>query len=171
MKLFSLLTISFSLMVTSANVFAQASPVSSVLTANVVTVVDGKTLNKPASEAKPGDVIEYSATYANNGKTTIDRLQAVIPVPPGTVLLDKSASPTDAMASVDSTTFMPMPLSRTVKLQNGGVRTEPTPLSDYRALRWTLGAIAPGQQATVALKVRVEAPLATPVSPVSVSKP
>lgn len=140
---------------------AQTPAVSSVLSASVVSLVDGKTVKKLAVDAKPGDVIEYRAIYVNNSKAPVERVLASVPIPEGTTLIVKTASPADASASVDAVTFAPMPLTRTVKLADGTVRTEAVPLSEYRSVRWALASIAPGQQVAVSVNVRVN-PIAAP---------
>ena len=132
-----------------------ANTVSSTLSAQVVSVVDGKSASKPAADAKPGDVIEYRAVYANNTKSAINGLLATIPVPVGTTLIYGSAIPTDPTASVDTVTFAPMPLIRTIKSANGVLRKEPVPLENYRAVRWNAGALASGQETVVSLRVLV----------------
>lgn len=146
------------------NADAQTPAVSSVLTANVVSLVDGKTVKKPAADAKPGDVIEYRAVYSNNGKTQIERVLAVVPIPEGTTIVDKTVFPVGATASLDVVTFAPMPLMRTVKSVDSSVRTEVVPLSEYRAVRWALNGIDAGQQVAVSVSVRVN-PTAASVSP------
>jgi uncharacterized repeat protein (TIGR01451 family) len=151
---------------------AQTPAVSSVLTASLVSVVDGKTVKTPAVDAKPGDVIEYRATYANNSKAPIERLLALVPIPEGTTLIEKSISPEAASASVDAVTFAPVPLVRTIKLANGTTRTEAVPLSDYRSVRWALTNIAAGQPVTVSVNVRVNSlPSLAPLAGAPSAKP
>ena len=149
------------------NVSAQTAVVSSVLTASIVSVVDGNTVKKPASDARPGDVIEYSTTYSNNSKAPIERLQASIPIPVGTTLIEKTAFPADITGSVDTVTFRPFPLMRTITSPSGGARIEPVPLSDYRAIRWALPTIPSGQKIAVSVNVRVNPTVQTAVLPTS----
>lgn len=136
---------------------AQAS-VSSSLTAQRVELETGKTVMKPATVSKPGDVIAYTGTYRNSGTSVASKLVAIIPVPAGTTLVAGSAEPPKAQASTDGTRFSDMPLMRTVKLPNGTSRTEAVPLVEYRALRWEIGTLGPAATSEVGLRVRVDAP-------------
>lgn len=135
----------------------QSSPsgFTSKLTVSRIEVGDEKTPPLPASSAKPGDVLEYSASYSNGGKTSVERVQAVVPVPPGTVLLADTAKPAGPQATVDGVNFSATPLKRVVKLPDGKSREELVPLSEYRALRWPIGTIAPSQNVVVSLRVKV----------------
>ena len=128
---------------------------TSKLSVSTIEAGDEKTPPKPATTAKPGDVLEYSASYSNAGKTSVERVQAVIPIPPGTVLLADSAKPASPQATVDGVSFSATPLKRVVKLADGKSREELVPLSEYRALRWPIGTIAPSQNVVVSLRVKV----------------
>lgn len=140
-------------------VLAQASPVSSQLVAQRVEMVAGKPVLKAAGDGKPGDVLQYSATYRNTGAAAAAKLLATVPVPPGTTFIAASAEPAQAQASTDGATFAPMPLTRLVKLADGSTRKEPVPLSDYRALRWEIGTLAAGATTAVSLRVSIDAPV------------
>jgi hypothetical protein len=146
---------------------AQGSAVTSKLVAQRVEMVDGKAVLKPAGEGKPGEIIEYSGTYSNGGAAAVDKLLATIPVPVGTSYIAGSSNPALAQASTDGARFAPMPLMRSVKQPDGSERKESVPLSDYRAVRWEVGTLAPGGNAVVSLRVRIDAP----VVPASTAKP
>ncbi|MDR3454543.1 MAG: hypothetical protein P4L96_17380 [Rhodoferax sp.] len=139
--------------------WAQTPTVTSKLAANRIELVDGKTVRGPATQVKPGDVVEYSTTYANTGKSAVEHLQATLPIPAGMTLLADSAQPGKAQATADNVNFAAMPLMHSVKQADGSTRQEPVPLADYRALRWDVGTIAPGKDAVVSLRVRVNPPL------------
>lgn len=134
-------------------------PLTSQLLAQRVDLVAGKPVLSPAGEGKPGDVLQYSATYRNTAATPATKLLATLPVPPGTTLIQASAEPTQAMASTDGNTFAAMPLTRMVKQADGSTRKEPVPLAEYRALRWDIGALPPGGSMVVSLRVRIDAPV------------
>lgn len=138
--------------------------VTSVLVAQLVEMVDGKAVLKPATQSKPGDIIDYSSTYKNSGTAAAEKLLATLPVPVGTTLLSASAQPGSALASTDGSVFAPMPLMRNVRQADGSQRSEPVPMADYRALRWDLGTLAAGRTAVVSLRVRIDSTaVATPV--------
>ena len=139
---------------------AQSPAVTSSLTAQKVEMLEGKAVLKPATKGKPGDVIEYSGTYRNVSTAGVTKLQATVPVPPGTTFIADSAQPAQAQASTDGTRFAPMPLMRTVKQPDGKERKETVPLAEYRALRWEIGTLAAGSSTVVSLRVRIDAPAA-----------
>ena len=108
-----------------------------------------------ATAAKPGDVLEYSARYANRGSGPADALSPAMPIPVGTEYLptDTAAKPTHA--SLDGTTFAPIPLHRSVRGADGVTRAVDVPAREYRALRWTVGTLAAGSEVTVRARVRL----------------
>lgn len=111
---------------------------------------------KSAEVAPPGGVVEYRAQYANAGSTPARDVLATIPIPAGTEFVAKSAVPAaGVLASLDGTTFQPVPLKRLVKLADGTEELREVPASEYRYLRWTLGSIDGGKTRTVRARVRV----------------
>ena len=141
-------------------VLAQASPVSSQLSAQRVEMVAGKPVLKAASDGKPGDLLQYSASYRNTGAVAAAKLLATVPVPPGTTYIAASAEPAQAQASTDGSNFAPLPLTRLVKQLDGSTRKEPVPLSDYRAVRWEIGALPANATTVVSLRVSIDSPAA-----------
>ncbi|MBE7369703.1 DUF11 domain-containing protein [Ramlibacter pallidus] len=134
---------------------------TSTLVAKRVETVSGKVVLNPADSGKPGDLVEYSGTYRNEGRNGVEKLVATIPVPAGTTFVAGSAQPAAAQASTDGTRFAALPLMRTVRLPDGTSRQEPVPLSEYRFVRWELGTLAAGTDAVVKLRVRIDAVAAT----------
>jgi len=133
----------------------QANPVASRLEARkVVVAADGKESLVAAESARPGDVIEYTATYSNAGRSAVRNLEATLPIPHDTELVAGSARPGGARASLDASTFAAMPLRR--KAMVGGREVESdVPLSEYRALRWSPAELGGGQSLTYSARVRV----------------
>lgn len=106
--------------------------------------------------AEPGDTIQYLVTYSNTGKTAARDVLATLPVPSGgMVYVPETATPKAVLASLDGTTFAPMPLMRTVT-RAGKQQQEAIPVSEYRFLRWKLGEIAPGASITVSSRMRLD---------------
>jgi uncharacterized repeat protein (TIGR01451 family) len=120
----------------------------------VVTGADGKEQLLDASSVKPGDVLEYRATYTNHTGKTVSGLVADLPIPEGLEYLPRSAKPGAALvkAATKDGAYAAEPLMR--KAANN--RTEPVPYSDYRALRWTLGQLPAGGETAVTARARVE---------------
>lgn len=132
--------------------------VSAKLTAQRVETVDGKTQLKPATDGKPGQVIEYNGTYQNNGSGPVSKLLVTLPVPVGTTYVAGSAEPAlGAQASVDGVRFAPVPLMRRIRAVDGTERREPVPLADYRAIRWEISTLAPNASAEVKMRVSIDA--------------
>ena len=75
--------------------------VSVALNAYRVTMSQGKEAFVPAEQAKPGEIIEYRATYKNTGKQPVKDLMATLPVPQGLEYLPRTASPSKLFASTD----------------------------------------------------------------------
>ena len=130
------------------------------LTSQRVTIVNGKEVLVPADKARPGDVNEYRAVYHNDGRAAVNQLDATLPVPNGLEYLTKTAAPAVVLASTDGRTFAPVPLVRRTRAADGREVVRGVPLSEYRALRWSLGTLAARESRTVRARMRV-APLAS----------
>ena len=120
----------------------------------VVAAADGKETFAPATTAKPGDVIEYAATYRNTSTQSIRNLEATLPIPANTEWVEGSAAPVGARGSSDARTFEALPLKR--KVRRGALEVEEAvPARDYRALRWYPGELPAGGSVTFKARVRV----------------
>jgi uncharacterized repeat protein (TIGR01451 family) len=120
-----------------------------------VTVLGGKEVKGPADKTAPGDVIEYTVVYKNTDKSPAGNVVAHLPIPANMVFVAGSAVPAGAMASLDSINFAPIPLKHKVKNAQGQMVEQDVPLSEYRALRWSLGDLAAGESRTVSARVKV----------------
>jgi uncharacterized repeat protein (TIGR01451 family) len=123
----------------------------------VVTSENGKESLVDAPSIKPGDVIEYRATYTNQDGKPVTGLQAILPIPEGMEYLPKTArpGPGKALAATASGAFAPEPLTRQVRV-NGRAQVEPVPYVQYRSLKWDLGQLAPGATQTVSARAQLE---------------
>jgi uncharacterized repeat protein (TIGR01451 family) len=139
--------------------WAQEAGLSSKLTAYRVDTVQGKPVLKPAVQANPGDTVEYTAVYTNKGQNAAQHLQATVPIPVGTQLLENTAKPLAAQGSTDGVNFSALPLKQKVLLANGAYRQELVALDQYRALRWDVGTVAPSKEVAVSLRVRINSPV------------
>jgi uncharacterized repeat protein (TIGR01451 family) len=111
---------------------------------------------RPADHAKPGDVVDYQVTYSNTSAATVNSVYATLPIPAGSmVYLPTSARPSNVTASIDGKNFAPPPLQRMVKRADGSLVAEDTPISEYRFLRWDLGALGAGKSAVVSARMQV----------------
>ena len=134
---------------------ADAPDVKVVLTAKRVVVENARETLVDAAKAQPGELIQYEATYRNDGKAPVKGVGATVPIPQGMSFLSESAQPGDAQASLDGKTFSKIPLMREVKNAAGAIEKQPVPPSQYRAVRWNLPELAGGQSAVVSLRARV----------------
>ncbi len=128
-----------------------------------------------AAAVKPGDVIEYQATYKNNSKQAVSGLVANLPIPAGLEYLPKSARPGAKLVEVATSNgqFAAEPLMRPSAAP--GKAAEAVPYNEYRSVRWNLGQLPAGGEAAVTARARVEgavAPASTAVSvpPASAAK-
>lgn len=119
----------------------------------VTRAADGKEVLAPAEAVKPGELIEYTATYRNTGKQPLKNLEATLPIPSNTEFVAGSAKPGVAKASLDGMTFADMPLKRRVTRAGKQVEEE-VPAREYRALRWYPGEL--GAEKTLAYTARVK---------------
>jgi len=146
------------LMAVAPAVLAQApaaGAVQSKLDARkVVRGADGQESFSPAESVRPGDVIEYVATYRNAGKAPVRSLEATLPIPENTELIEGTARPANARASSDGRAFAVPPLKRRVA-RNGVDVEESVPLRDYRALRWSAGELKAEQTVSFSARVKV----------------
>ena len=127
-----------------------------LLTAKKVLIqADGKEILQEADRAKPGDIIEYTATYINQSKGPIRKLEPNLPVPEGMEYIPDSAKPKPAKASLDGKNFESIPIKSKAKGPDGQMAEKEVPPTKYKALRWYLPELARGEQAIVSARVRV----------------
>ncbi|MBA3493072.1 MAG: hypothetical protein H0T87_02820 [Gammaproteobacteria bacterium] len=128
----------------------------------VVTGADSGERYMPAEHAKPGDLIEYRATYANQLQKNLSGVLATLPIPAGMVYAPADITPKPVLASLDGVRFEPVPIKRMVRNPDGTKALKEVPLEEYHALRWTLDAIRAGQAKTVRARMRIK-PTAPPI--------
>lgn len=146
---------------------AQKKAVAVVLTqAKVVKDAQGKEQLVAADSVKPGDVLEYTATYTNHTGKSVSGLVANLPIPEGLEYLPKTAKPgaTLVKAATKDGVFAAEPLARNVS-----GKSEPVPYNEYRSLRWTLGQLPANGSTAVTARAKVEA--VVPPAPVAAAEP
>ena len=131
------------------------SEVKVVLTAHKIVKTDGTEQSISADKAKPGDVIEYVATYKNTDTKPASNVTATLPIPRGMEYIPNTASPDHVMASTDDEHYTVVPLKRMVKDANGKATEELVPYPEYRSLRWQLGAMPGGATRDVKARMKV----------------
>ena len=133
----------------------------------VVKGPDGNEQFQDAATIKPGDVIEYKATYTNNTDKPVKGLVADLPIPEGLEYLPRSAKPGANLvkAATKNAIYEAEPLIR----KSAGGKTESVPYAEYRALRWNLGQLPASGSTAVTARAKVEAvaPAPAPSAPVT----
>jgi len=153
-KIFTAVQIAAMLIVAALPLHAQTAPVESTLEARrVVRGADGSESFTSADVVKPGDVIEYVATYRNTTGEAIHDLEATLPIPPHTELIPGSARPPAARASLDAREFASLPLKRKA-IRDGREVEEAVAYREYRSLRWA--PVNLGAQMSVTYTARVK---------------
>lgn len=151
-KLLICMTILSACMTATAN---SADSLSNMLSVTrIVSQSDGSEHSEPADTAKPGDVLEYTALYANGGASAVRKLEVTLPIPVGTEYLAGQSRPAGAWASTDGKTFAPQPLHRRV-VKEGAVVDESVPLAEYRFVRWPPADLAPGASLECRARVKI----------------
>jgi uncharacterized repeat protein (TIGR01451 family) len=152
--MFNALSAAAMLVIAALPLHAQPAAIESTLEARkVVRGADGGESFASADVAKPGDVIEYVATYRNTTLETIRDLEATLPIPAHTELIAGSARPAAARASLDAREFSSLPLKRRA-IRDGREVDEAVPYRDYRFLRWA--PVHLGARMTVTYTARVK---------------
>jgi uncharacterized repeat protein (TIGR01451 family) len=126
------------------------------LSAQRVTKAQGREVLAAAEQARPGETLEYRAVYRNGGAAEARNLAATLPIPRGTRYVPGSAAPSRVEASLDGVRFAAVPLTRVVRGADGRDVVREVPVSEYRALRWSLGSLAGRQSRAVTARVRIE---------------
>lgn len=133
----------------------QTDPIETRLEARkIVRAADGNETFAPATAAKPGDVIEYAATYRNVTRQPVRNLEATLPIPGNTEFVPGSAQPVAPKASVDAQAWGDVPLKRKV-MRDGREVEEQVPTREYRYLRWFPGELGADKSLTFTARVRV----------------
>lgn len=119
----------------------------------VVKGADGKEQLLDAASVKPGDTIEYKATYTNRSAKPVNGLVANLPIPEGLQYIAKSAKPGAALvkAATKAGVYAAEPLTITV-----GAKTELVPYVEYRMLRWSLGMLPANGVTAVTARATVQ---------------
>lgn len=162
-KFLGLCLTGLSLLVSSAYAEPQRDVLVTMEVKKVAKGDDGKEMLLSADQAKPGDILQYTATYTNKTNKIWRDLEATIPIPTYTEYVPASSRPAGAKASLDGQFFGSIPLRRKVKHADDKEVTQLVPYGEYRALRWFVGKLAENQELKFSTRVKVlsnEAPVA-----------
>jgi uncharacterized repeat protein (TIGR01451 family) len=137
--------------------WAQANVQSELVAEKVARSATGDLARSPATSAKPGELVVYTARYRNVGKDAARALVLTVPVPPGMDYQGAQAAekPVPTLASLDGKTYAPIPLTRKVRDAQGREMVQQVPLAEYRFLRWNVPQLAAGASVSVQLTAKV----------------
>lgn len=123
----------------------------------VIKDASGRETLEDAKTVKPGDVVEYRATYTNRDARPVKGLLATLPIPIGMNYLPNTAQPGGGKAEAATQTgeYAQEPLMRQVRV-NGKMQSEAVPYTQYRSLRWQIGQLSPGAEFVVSARTQVE---------------
>jgi len=114
----------------------------------------------PVKATARGDVLLYTITYRNEGKTVLQDAAIVDPVPPETVYILESAAGEGAeiSCSIDGgKTFQKPPAMYLMKNPDGTLVRKPAPPEKYTHLKWIVKKfIQPGESGNVSFKVKIK---------------
>ena len=131
-----------------------------------IVSADNKETRLSAAIAKPGEILEETATYTNKSAAALKGLEATLPVPVNTELVMGSVSPANARASTDGENFSTIPLTRKIKQANGVEVEQAVPLSEYRYLRWYPGELAAQKSLAFSARFKIASDASQAVSAV-----
>lgn len=113
-----------------------------------------------ADKTGPGDILVYTITYLNVGKSPAVDAQIVNPVPRGAALLPESAGGKDAdvTCSIDNgRNWQKPPIMIQMKKPDGSFENRAAPADRYNQIRWVIKKpVGPGQSGRVHFKVTVK---------------
>ncbi len=137
-----------------------AKPRLEIAIAQAREVVEGKkTRMVPIQSASPGDVVQYTLTYANKGDEVANDAVIDDPIPKGTTFLANTAAGEGAEVTFSSdggkTFAAPVRLSYEIRLPSGEVQKRIATPADYTHVRFLIKQVAAGKSGSVAFRVRV----------------
>ena len=114
----------------------------------------------PAENARRGDILIYTITYINQGRSAATDAAIVDPVPAGTVYLLDSARGENAeiTCSINGGFLFQKPPAKTSVRKSDGTREEiPAPANLYTHIKWTIRKpLTPGESGKLSFKVIVQ---------------
>lgn len=113
----------------------------------------------PVKSAAPGDVIQYTLTYANKGDEVANDAVIDDPIPKGTTFIASSAIGEGAEITFSNdggkTFATPVKLTYETRLPSGAVEKRVASPGDYTHIRFVIKHVPAGASGNVAFRVRV----------------
>lgn len=126
----------------------------------------GEAKFEEATAVLPGELLEYRATYSNQGTTALP-VVATLPIPEGLEYVKESAKSKNKIAHTvaqKDAQFSNEPLVQRVVTASGATLSQPIPYASYRYVRWDLGRLSPGNSIEVSVRAKVAQNLEVDVS-------
>lgn len=137
----------------------QENPIEISTEIFLVSMVQGNEQLRPATSARPGQVVEYRITAVNRSEETLPEgiVEIIGPIPDGTSYVPNSATPSSERVLTEYSAPGSQEYSEEpVLLENGDERQVAEP-ETYDAIRWTLLVpLEPGQEETFFYRVVVD---------------
>ena len=159
MKRLALLLVSLALPGLALAQEAAQNPIEIRTEIFLVSVVQGTEQLRPATTARPGQVVEYRITAMNRSEETLPEgiVEIIGPVPEGTSYVPNSATPTSERVLTEYSAPGSEGYSEEPVLLGNGEDREVAAAETYDAIRWTLLVpMEPGQEETFFYRVRVD---------------
>jgi len=113
----------------------------------------------PTQSAVPGDVVQYTLTYANKGDEAANEAVIDDPIPKGTTFIANSATGEGADVSFSSdggkSFAKPVKLTYEIRLPSGEVQKRVATASDYTHIRFIIKRVPAGASGSVVFRVHV----------------
>lgn len=127
--------------------------IDSVVNAFIVQNIGGQETLIPVNvgtTVKSGDILEYQGLFTNNSGERVRRMDLTLSIANGLEFIGE-VSPKNVQASLDNSRFVRMPIRANI-----GGQIQEVPLSQYKALKWTVEEIGLGATAVVKYRARVK---------------
>lgn len=125
---------------------------------------DGQEVLAKRDTVRPGEMLHYTVTHKNGTEMDLSDLVVMAPIPQGgrfAPASDRSSLPAafEIQAEMDphneGLEWSSMPATRIVLGADGAETIEPLPMTEIRAVRWTLEALEAGETALNSYRVVV----------------
>lgn len=127
--------------------------IQSVVNAFIVQNINGQETLTPINAGTPvksGDILEYQGLFTNNSSERVRSMDVTLSIADGLELVG-GIHPRFPHATIDGSRFVRSPIRANV-----GGQVQELPLSDYKALRWTLEDIGLGGTSVVKYRAKVK---------------
>lgn len=127
--------------------------IQSVVNAFIVQNINGQETLTPINAGTPvksGDILEYQGLFTNNSSERVRSMDVTLSIADGLELVG-GIHPRFPHATIDGSRFVRSPIRANV-----GGQVQELPLSNYKALRWTLEDIGLGGTSVVKYRAKVK---------------